>query len=96
MKRELSQTEILDGMADLKEKNPLGLVEVYRVMTNRLLSENAKLTQKQEEISEIPPEILELLKNPSIQVLITPPTALEIEIEEMIAGTRPAPAPYPK
>ncbi len=51
--------------------------------------------KQQPDYSDIPPELIKLLRNPSIRALLTPPTQLEIEVKEMVEGKRPAPAKYP-
>ena len=51
--------------------------------------------KQQPDYSDIPPELIELLRNPSIRALLTPPTQLEIEVKEMVEGKRPVPAKYP-
>lgn len=48
-----------------------------------------------DQFDDIPIELIELLRNPSIRALLTPPTQLEIEVKEMVQGKRPVPAIYP-
>lgn len=82
----LEKHEILDEMGQLIKKGEMTALEGHMILTRELI---AKLT------TDISLELIELLRNPSIRALLSPPTQLEIEVKEMVEWKRPAPAKYP-